>query len=301
MKILTTFFAFALAISTFAQSSQERAIQASDPTQVYTFVEGYAGLNFLSNSPTSYGGLDTWEAGFRGTWGIKKFRIGVHLPASNNQTNFRVFDDITLDAGYQIHNNSGIYNATVIGAGFVSPSQDFSLNTIQYYQQQMLVYPYSSNLNKYYFNYLGALKFTEKFSLYPGVEWFQRSKTDQASYQTSDTSYSLTPAIYSFGFKFSLIASYDFNAKNFLQIGAAYSTEDWQGKYGDEPLNAFYSNISEQRLHLYLKYQYAISPFSQVYAKASYYTYSSNLIEASDYYQQPHLYGIQLGFTYFLH
>ena len=90
--ILILFFAFSLS----AQNAESVKIKASDPSQIYTFVEAYAGLNFLGQSPTS-AGLDTWEAGFRGTWGIKKFRIGVHLPASNNQSNFEVFDDITLD------------------------------------------------------------------------------------------------------------------------------------------------------------------------------------------------------------
>src|SRR5690606_34514606 len=123
---------------------------------------------FLGKRPP--GSLDTWEAAFRGQWAVKKFRLGVLLPASNNTSNFRVFDDITLDAGYQIHNNSGIYNATVIGAGFVSPAKT-ALDPYSFEFEVVRIYPNVSNFNKYYFNYLGAIKFSEKLAFYLGLEW----------------------------------------------------------------------------------------------------------------------------------
>ncbi len=283
-----------------AQDSANAIIKASDPTQIYTFVEAYAGLNFLSKQE-GVQGLDTWQAGFKGTWGIKKFKIGVHLPASNNQSNFEVFDDITLDAGYQIHNNSGVYNATVIGAGFVSPSQgDYNLPSI--YFAHLSVYPYSSSLNKYYFNYLGAIKISKKFSFYPGIEWFQRSNTEQTSYfSLIDSTYSLTPAIFSNGFKFSGLFSYDINPKSFLQFYGSWSTESWEGKYGSEELNAFYNEVWEKRFSMFLKYQYAITNYSQLFLVLSYYNYSSSLTDDISDYHQPNLYSLQLGFTYFLH
>ena len=145
LAISVLFFAFSLS----AQNADSLKIKASDPTQIYTFVEANAGISFLGQKFP--GDFDTWEAGFRGTWGIKKFRIGVHLPVSSNQSSFEVFDDITLDAGFQIHNNSGIYNTTVIGAGFVSPSQDDAIYPLIWFQD-LAIYPNSSSLNKFYFN-----------------------------------------------------------------------------------------------------------------------------------------------------
>ena len=298
MKTVLALSALFLSLSLSAQNADSVKIKASDPTQIYTFVEANAGISFLGQKFP--GDFDTWEAGFRGTWGIKKFRIGVHLPVSSNQSSFEVFDDITLDAGFQIHNNSGIYNTTVIGAGFVSPSQDDAIYPLIWFQD-LAIYPYSSSLNKFYFNYLGALTITEKLHFYPGIEWYQRSNLQQSTFVLTDSIVYTTPSIFAYGFKFSGTLSYDFNPKNFLQLYSAWSSENWEGKYGDPELNTFYSDIVEKRFTMSLKYQYAITNYSQTFVKVSFNKYSSSIFDIDNDYQEPNLFSFQLGFTYFLH
>lgn len=248
LAILVLFFTFSLS----AQNADSVKIKASDPTQLYTFVEGYGGLNFLKVDYGQSGlpGIDTWQFGFRGNWGIKKFRIGVDLSASNNSTENRVFDDIEINAGYQIHNNSGFYNSTVINAGFISPSQD------DLWDLESQVYPKNSIFNTYYFNYVGALKLSEKFALYPAIEWFNRKNNPDALYIyfDQDSSYSRS-TIFSQGWKFSGIVSYDINPRNFLQLYVAWSTENWDAKYGSiEAQDQYLSSISEKRWSVNAKY-----------------------------------------------
>lgn len=301
MKIHFTLSVLLLSVSLLAQQKDTVLIKASDPTQIYTFVEGYAGLNFfVSFSEQIPIDVDTWQFGFRGNWAMKKFRMGVDLSASNNSTANRILDDIQIDMGYQIHNNSGLYNATIINAGFISPSQD------DLWDIGVHIYPKNSIFNTYYFNYLGAIKFSEKLALYPGIEWFNRRNDPNTTYIyfDQDSSYSGS-TITSQGWKFSGTFSFDINTKNFLQLFAARSIEQWNAKYGSIPAeNEYLSSISEKRWHINLKYQHAFSPYSQVYLKLLYNDY---LIDDGDYYSDgirgnvERLYSFQLGFIYFLH
>jgi len=303
MKIILAFFASFSFAAISAQTSDSVKIKASDPTQLYTFVNVYGGLNFIqvNYGQAGWPEIDTWEFGFRGNWAIKKFRIGVYLPASNNSAENRVFDDITIDAGYQLHNNSGFYNATVINAGFTSPTQD------ELFDKEYAVYPNSSSFSKYYFNYVGALKLTSKLSFYPGIEWFKRT------YGYYNPRYFYNPStgvvdtirsgssVTSKGWKFSGMLSYDFNARNFIQAYASWSTENWNAKYGSsENLNAFLSLVKEQRLHISAKYQFAFSQYSQIYLSLLYNGYSMPE-PATNYLYKINLYSFQLGYVYFLH
>jgi len=297
MKILFVLSALFLTLALSAQQTDSVKIKASDPTQIYTFVEGYGGLNFIGYN-NAFPEIDTWQFGFRGNWEIKKFRLGVDLSASNNSTENRVLDDIQIDAGYQIHNNSGLYNSTVINAGFISPSQE-DLFDLDYY-----VYPKNSSFNTYFLNYVGALKFSEKLAFYPGIEWFNRKNNPDAYYIYPDSSY-IRSTIFSQGWKYSGILSYDINSKNFLQLGAAWSIENWEAKYGSiEAQDNYLSSISVTRWSANLKYQHAFSPFTQAYVKL---LYNDFIMTDADYNDNAirgvvaRLYSFQLGFIYFLH
>jgi len=298
MKIILALIALFSCAALSAQTSDSVKIKASDPTQLYTFVEGYGGLNFIGYN-NGLPEIDTWQFGFRGNWAMKKFRMGVDLSASNNSTANRVLDDVLIDMGYQIHNNTGIYNATVINAGFISPSQN------DLWDSETFVYPKNSMFATYYFNYLGAIKISEKLAFYPGVEWFSRKNDTRTTYIYfgQDSSYSRS-TIFSQGWKFSGTISYDINAKNFMQLYAARSTENWDAKYGSIPAeDAYLSAITEKRWHINVKYQHAFSPYSQLYLKLLYNDY---LIDDGDYAADgiqgsvARLYSFQLGFTYFL-
>jgi hypothetical protein len=300
MKIILAFFALFSFAAISAQTSDSVKIKASDPTQLYTFVNVYGGLNFIefNYGQAGWPEIDTWEFGFRGNWAIKKFRIGVYLPASNNSTENRVFDDIMIDAGYQLHNNSGFYNATVINAGFSSPTYDELFGN---------VYPNSSSFSKYFFNYVGALKLTNKLSFYPGIEWFKRTYGYYYTRYFYDRNSGVIdtiisgPSVTSMGWKFSGIFSYDFNARNFVQFYASWSTENWNAMYGSsENLNAYLSSIVEQRLHISGKYQYAFSPYSQIYLQLLYNGYSMPET-TKNYPVEVSLYSFQLGYIFFLH
>jgi hypothetical protein len=302
MKIATAILLLFLSAKLSAQKTDSLEIDASDPTQFYSFVEGYGGFNFLGqNNLAPY--LDTWELGFRGSWAIKKFRLGVYFPMSNNTGYNRVFDDISADAGYQIHNNTGLYNASVINAGFVSPSHPsifFDIAAIYDYA----VYPNSSGFLKYYFNYVGALKFSQKWSFYPGVEWFQRKSLDQSSVFTRTNTY-YAPRVTTNGLKLFGTVSYTPTKRSFLQFYAAWSTENWEASFGeDDEFVAYLSQINEVRVSLSAKYQYAITPAAQVYAKVQYNDLLFNdgiARTASMGGVLKQVYGLHLGFTYFLH
>lgn len=303
MKSILLIQALILTLALSAQQTDSLRIKASDPTQLYTFVEGYGGLNFVGNNNSAPTALDTWELGFRGNWAIKeKFKIGVYLPMSNNTGLPRVFDDISVDLAYQIHNNSGIYNATVIGAGFTSPSQYdlyFEINP----QTDIALYPNSSSFYRLYINYTGALQVSEKLAVYPGIEYFKR-----IYYHDPGIALPRPPQDYSRvdanGFRFSSMVSFQLNAKSFLQGNFSYATETWNGKWGAELWNEYLSGVSQQRLSGFIKYQYAITPSAQAYANVQYNNLDFNdglARTASMGGGLKQLLGLQLGFIYYIH
>ena len=304
MNIQFALSAFFFSITLVAQQNDTLKIKASDPTQLYTFVEGYAGLNFIAY-PNGLPEIDTWQFGFRGNWAMKKFRIGVDLSASNNSTQNRILDDIKIDLGYQVHNNTGIYNTTLINVGFTSPTIDDG-SLFPYNDLSMAVYPNTSTFYKIHVNYRGAVKISDKFAFYPGVEWFTKKNNPDALYIffDQDSSYSRS-TVFSTGWKFSGTLSYDINPKNFVQIYAAWSTENWEAKYGSIPeQDAYFSGFSEKRWMAHVNYQHAFTPYAQAYAKLLYHDYRFDDGDPrTDSYEGlvSRLYSFQLGFIYFLH
>ncbi len=301
MKIAPAILILFFSANLVAQNSDSLRIKASDPTQIFTFVEGYGGFKFLGNSGAAPTMLDTWEVGFRGFWGIKKFKLGVYLPMSNNTGYNRILDDISIHAGYQIHNNTGLYNATVINVGFVSPSHPDIYDHIKPLDD-IMVYPNSSAFYKIYVGYVGALKFSEKVSLYPGLEWSQRTYSNETSsyFPNAGSDFS---SIFTDAVKFSGMISYDFAPKNFVQLYLGWSVEKWEGKYGSPEWNEYLSGITQRRVEGNLKYQYAITPAAQAYFNLRY-----NNLRFEDGYARmtssggglKQLMSLQLGFIYFL-
>jgi hypothetical protein len=303
MKILLILQALFLTLAISAQQTDSLKIKASDPTQLYTFVEGYGGLNFLSMGNTGLD-IDTWQFGFRGSWAIKRFLIGIELSSSNNVGIQYVFDDIHIHTAYQVHNNTGLYNATVLRAGYTSPSVEVPFIGSYLYFRDYAVYPNNSIFSKYYFTYQGALKFSEKFSIYPEVQYSRRTLFESYVTIFPDSSYEQS-RIESNGWTFSGTFSYDINPNNFLQLYVSWSVDNWTGKYGSSPEeNDLLSTISENRFAVNLKYQHAFTPFSQAYIKLLYHDYllkGENLGFEIDQSPTQRLYSFQLGFIYFLH
>ena len=148
MKSALVFSALFLSLVLSAQHADSIKIKASDPTQLYTFVEGYGGYNVAGT--WQYGLYsDIWEAGFRGNWVIKNFRLGVFLPLSNVYQETLGLNDVSIDAGYQIHNNSGFYNSTLLNAGYSFGAED---NFFAIYDKHVGRYAFSNRscFNKFY-------------------------------------------------------------------------------------------------------------------------------------------------------
>jgi hypothetical protein len=248
--------------------------------------------------------IDTWQFGFRGSWAIKRFLVGIELSSSNNVGIQYVFDDIHIHTAYQVHNNTGFYNATVLRAGYTSPSVEVPFIGSYLYFRDYAVYPNNSIFSKYYFTYQGALKFSEKFSIYPEVQYSRRTLFESYVTIFPDSSYEQS-RIESDGWTFSGTFSYDINPKNFLQLYVGWTTEKWNAKYGkDLEEEAYLSGISEKRWSANLKYQYAFTSYAQAYFKLLYHDYrfddedprTDALVGTKS-----RLYSLQLGFIYFLH
>ncbi len=300
MKTVLALSALFLTLALSAQTSDSVKIKASDPTQLYTFVEAYGGYNVTGS--WEYGlGADIWEAGFRGNWAIKNVRIGVFLPTSYQDSyNYSWgLDDIAFDAGYQLHNNSGLYNSTLIIVGYSFGAED---NFFRMYDtdSRQTAQANRSCFNTFFINYVGAIKVSDKLAFYPGVEWFHRSYTKLSVGYVKDSTY-LNSYIHTSGFKFSGTVSYDFNPKNFVQFYAGWSFENWNGANGQtSELDDYYSGISQKRLNMNIKYQHAFNAHAQGYVKLIYGNYSFDQPSEQWYWVEPNLVGLQLGFTYFL-
>ncbi len=299
MKIAYSLVALLLSFSVFSQNADFLKMKASDPTQIYTSVEGFGGYHVAGSWEHGLG-TAVLETGFRGNWGIKRFRIGVLLPTSNVSRETWGLDDVAVDAGYQLHNNSGFYNSTVINVGYSFGAED---NFFAIYDDDkcQTAFANRSCFNTFHVNYVGAIKFSDKLAFYPGVEWFKRSNTKFNVGYVRDSTYGNSD-IYTNGLKFSGTVSYDFNAKNFVQLYAAWSFENWNGENGaSTELDGFYNGISQKRFNINVKYQHAFGVHAQGYVNLLYKNYSFNLQEESQYCVYPSLIGLQLGVIYYLH
>ena len=231
--------AIGLALSTFSkgQDSQPEMINASDPTQLYTKVDFNAGI--YASGSSGLWGPDSWIVNIGGDFAIKKFNFGFNIPFSNLGNFYTLLEDIDLHAGFQPFNGDKLFKSSLITVGVILPASE---------NDEWL---YSTR--KLYLNYTASLELTNKLSIFPTIGIETGSNIDENGPRFSLTSY-----------RAGLGASYQFNAKNFLQLTSDYARTT--RKLKDELIWFDDQNSLESNTVLVsLKYQYAITQNAQVY------------------------------------
>lgn len=268
-----------------AQDSELR-IRPSDPTLLYTQLNTSGGIDFSNYEP------DHWQFSFGGTWAIKeRFGFSFKAPISNIATGPSLFENISFDASYQIHKNTGLFNSSLLSIGVTTPtSEDYYLRFIRD--------PYSSS-HEFRVNYTAGLKLSKKIRLFPQLQYFQRSGEVRVGYvdlQTGQVTYG--PKLSHQGFRAGLTASYDFNDKSFLQLGMQYSQGSWAEEGGMRQLWGVSDNTI-QSFDLRLRYQYALRPQSQIFLEI-HQQFDSVNSSNRNWNRKGNYAGFNIGYTYFL-
>ena len=291
-KLIFTLLSFAISSPVFSQENTVTPLRASDPTQPFTSIDFNAGLNFTHfGSMSENSELDSWEFGLKGDFAIKNFGLGVFLSSSNNGQLNQLINDVKLDFKYQIHKNSGFYSSSLIKIGLSSP-------TFPEMDDLNLFNPYDNATDFLEINmtYTGALRLKPNLSFYPTFEIYHRSKENSYIYVNLDSVY-FAPDITQNGIRLGGMLAYDWK-NSFIQLGSGWSTGNWDFKNGSiaEDNNQEYS---DQTWFVRLKYQYAISDYSQVYL--SFYTKNFALKNGNEV--DPIRFGLtnlSIGFKHFL-
>lgn len=274
-----------LTLQTTAQDS-ELKIKASDPTLLYTQIQASGGIHFIDNAP------EYWQFNLGGTWAIKKkFSLSIQAPISNNAFGPSLFENLRLDAAYQIHHNPGFFKSSLVCLGITTPATDD-------YYLRFIRDPYSSSY-AFRASYTAGLGVSEKLSLYPKLEYYRRFgevRVGQYNPSTGEVEYS--PKLSHQGFRIGVTLSYDFYEKNFLQLGLSYAQGSWQEELGFDELFSVHDNTF-QSLDLRLRYQYAIRPQSQIFLEV-YQQFRTVVPRRVDGRYNQNKAGFSLGYRYFL-
>lgn len=293
MKILTTslFIIFTLVINAqflspeVPSSSSTTVIRASDPTQLYTTISINGGINFIDNEP------DNWEFGFSGAIAIKeKLQFSFFAPITNKSLESSLFSNVHLNAAYQLHNNSGIYNSSIITFGLKTPIfDDFLLNGINE--------SVSSTSYELSMGYTGGVRLNKKLTLFPHVEYYRKSVLMRGTFFDQSTGALVSfPNIQHNGWRTQLTLSADFNEKNFIQLIGNYNF----GQYSNEPTSESlinYNRFTSNQFLLKVRYQHAFTPSSQLFIEAF---KGINEINNSQNVFRENLSGFKVGYLYFI-
>lgn len=292
MKRLTlALFAFCFCIALYAQNTDTTATpRVEDPTQIFTYVDFSAGINFVNGS---YGiEPNNWALNYRAVLGSKRFRTGFTLPFSNFANTNTGLGDIGIDFGYKLHQSTGIYTATTLNAGVFFPTSynDYSSNwdTTSLGQDR----PFFT----FFANYTSSLKMNNAFYLYPKIEIYKRTHIAQTTMLLNNPY--IAPNITQSGFRFELGASYRFNAKHFLYGYVQYQPERWaiveNGFAYRGP-----STYNINRINWGLRYQFNLNPQNQMYLRLDGTVRGTNLPNLSNYGTHKDSYFIRFGFKHF--
>ncbi len=286
----------------FAQSDSTSYLRVEDPTQLFTNVEVGTGIGFERNDV--FVEPSFWLLNYSGNLAFNRFRTGFSLPFTNNGNEETGLGDLKIDFGYKVHESKNRYNATLINAGITFPASgnNYSLDN---------VYSYSNTLFfKLNVDAIGSIKISEKLWIYPTVGYtrlaqLQEEYTRFWSYDTLpngsivgrvDSGF-VTPKISCNAFSLGFRTSYRFNIKSFLSFYTILQLENWQ-ENDPENYTKFPNSLATQSLKLGLKYQYAITPFSQIFIKVD--CAVDNLNQAKHPYYYRDSYFVGFGFNYFL-
>ncbi|WP_417602846.1 hypothetical protein [Owenweeksia hongkongensis] len=275
-RLIATSLLLSLSFLSKAQETENpKFFNAADPTQLYTNVNLNAGITFSGRSAEAMA-ADYWQVNLGGEFAVKKFNFGFNIPFSNLGNFYTGIVEVDLHAGFQPFNRNKFFKSSLITAGVVLPSHDG--------------YGYFEGLNSnrvFYLDYTASLKFNDKISVFPKVGLEKGSNVDENAPRFNLTSY-----------KASLGGSYQINAKNFLKLNLSYAHTTRVLVNENYAFYGFENSLESNSLLTSLKYQYAITPKTQVYSKLNvdfgerfennYYGYNLT---------QP---GIFLGFQYFI-
>lgn len=284
LKTFPTLLATILAFNLSAQNPAPR-IKASDPTLLLTQVNFSAGINFNDYSP------EVWEFNFGGTWAIKdKFSFGFTAPITNNALSPSIFERLELNAAYQIHYNTGLFNSSLISIGLTSPiTDDYFIRYIRG--------PYSASY-EFRASYTAGIKISEKLSFYPHLEYYRRLG-DSREYTVNQSGQFQSGLVLNHqGLRTGAIMSYDFNRKNFIQLGVTYC----RGRYNQNnvPEGIYdHTGITLDRYDLRFRYQYAFKAHSQIFLELNqqFHTISPG---DDDWQTNRNLSNFFIGYSYFL-
>ncbi len=264
----------------------EPRIKASDPTLLYTQLNVSGGIDFIDYAP------DHWTFNFGGTWAIKeKFSFAFQAPISNNAVGPSLFENISLNAAYQIHNNSGIFNSSLLRVGLTTPVTDDS-------RIGLIAQPFSTTY-EFRVGYTAGIKVNEKLSLFPRLTYYRRFGEVRETFMQDDGTVALGPVLSHQGLRSGLTLSYDFNAKNFVQLGFLYSQGVWDEKRNINDLFNATGNVV-QDYNLTLRYQHAFTPHSQIFLELHQQFRTLNPKRTQFLKSTRNLAGFSLGYSYFL-
>ncbi len=217
-KVILGLLVLLIQQTTWAQDPSSIRLLASDPTQIYTHLDLNGGITFAD----SYGLFEpeSWQFSLNGNFAIKKLLVGFYLPVTNVGNNQSALGDIDLYLGYQIFNSRNTFKSSLLKVGVIFPTSHEG--------DYVNFFPEPSGFFNYYLNYTASFRFNRKFGLYPNLGANYYKSVIQPTHIPNSGPIQYPSEFTQLAMLGGITASYDFNRKNFLQIGGKFESGTWK-------------------------------------------------------------------------
>ncbi len=223
-----------------------------------------------------------------GAFAIKeKFRVSILITYSNQIISPSLFPQVRLNAAYQVHNNSGVYNTSLITIGLNTPTLEdvFMRNIVQY----NIATSFEFNVG-----YVGAIRLNKRWGLFPNVEYYYQSANTRAIFVGATTpAQNLTHQ----GIRAKLTMGYDLNAKNFVQLTAGGNFGSYWQVAGTESTIDFGTLTNSAFLYNF-RFQHGFTRTSQVFIEFQ--QRFNRFNDAPKILRNQNTAALRMGFLYFL-
>lgn len=264
MKYFLTLWILAVSASIYAQEKQIPASQLADPTALYSSIDLRSGLYFRSESytPTAYD-LAGWELNLKADFLIlENLRLSLALPMSNRNVNLSFYDNLSLDIGYQIHENNGLFKSSLIELGVTSPVSDDGLIQTSGKSWELRG------------AYTASLRPARNWGFYPSIQVYRKTLSNLINGRVGSPSSGYPPDVFDphfiksltrTGIRTAIHGSHEFSNKSFLQFGMGYEGGRWSAVSEYQGDAEFFESIVENSYRVDFKQQFSIANKHQLY------------------------------------
>ena len=270
-----------------AQNEKSFDIDASNPTNFYSFAEIAGGLSYEIEDQGGEGLL--WHTGLNLSLAHKFLRVNARIPFTNESYSPSTMGDMELGLDVLAHKrNEGLYRATMLGFNATFPTANDGFQFL----------PRSIGFWEVNGTYTGALKLKPNLSLYPSFTFYHKRGVTNSYIFWNGPNGSLIPnpdeieGLKSHGFRISMNLAHNISSRSFLQITPYWEKNTWSSDDENAKEILQFFNDGMRGYGLDFRYQFAVSPSFHTSVRYS-------LMERVTY---PSVYRNQLflGFTYYL-